>query len=258
MTEEKNEVIFDDDKISKSEEFVNPDELYQELIQCVQKYHPSDDISMIEKAYKVASEAHKNQFRKSGEPYIIHPLWVGIILADLEMDKETIVAGMLHDIGKLKLTSYINGQEQDPLVIEELKYVRMHSTLGYEELKGQGYSDFVLESILYHHENYDGSGYPSNKAGDDIPIGARILRVCDVYAALISDRPYRRGFDISSVMELMIDEVKNFDMQVFLAFQRVVHNGDGQNFYKRGGQHGIKEETGNRYEGHFTKRDGNP
>ena len=171
---------------------------------------------------------------------------------------ELAIAGMLHDIGKLKLTSYINGQEQDPLVIEELKYVRMHSTLGYEELKGQGYSDFVLESILYHHENYDGSGYPSNKAGDDIPIGARILRVCDVYAALISDRPYRRGFDISSVMELMIDEVKNFDMQVFLAFQRVVHNGDGQNFYKRGGQHGIKEETGNLYEGHFTKRDGNP
>ena len=158
----------------------------------------------------------------------------------------------------LKLTGYIDGQEKDPLLIEELKYVRMHSTLGYEELKGQGYSDFVLESILYHHENYDGSGYPSNKAGDDIPIGARILRVCDVYAALISDRPYRRGFDISSVMELMIDEVKNFDMQVFLAFQRVVHNGDGQNFYKRGGQHGIKEETGNRYEGHFTKRDGNP
>ena len=169
---------------------------------------------------------------------------------------ELAIAGMLHDIGKLKLTSYINGQEQDPLVIEELKYVRMHSTLGYEELKGQGYSDFVLESILYHHENYDGSGYPANKAGEDIPIGARILRVCDVYAALISDRPYRRGFDISSVMELMIDEVKNFDMQVFLAFQRVVHNGDGQNFYKRGGQHGIKEETGNRYERHFTKRDG--
>ena len=169
---------------------------------------------------------------------------------------ELAIAGMLHDIGKLKLTSYINGQEQDPLVIEELKYVRMHSTLGYEELKGQGYSDFVLESILYHHENYDGSGYPANKAGEDIPIGARILRVCDVYAALISDRPYRKAFDISAVMELMIDEVKNFDMQVFLAFQRVVHNGDGQNFYKRGGQHGIKEETGNRYERHFTKRDG--
>ena len=91
------------------------------------------------------------------------------------------IAGMLHDIGKLKLRSYINGQESNPMVIEELKYVRMHSTLGYEELKDQGYSDFVLESILYHHENYDGSGYPSNLAGKEIPIGARILCVCNVF-----------------------------------------------------------------------------
>ena len=90
---------------------------------------------------------------------------------------------MLHDIGKLKLTEYINGRERDPLLIEELKYVRMHSTLGYEELKDQGYSEFVLESILYHHENYDGTGYPDNLIGDQIPIGARILRVCDVFAA---------------------------------------------------------------------------
>lgn len=134
------------------------------------------------------------------------------------------IAGMLHDIGKLKLTGYINGQEQDPLLIEELKYVRMHSSLGYEELKNQEYSDIVLQSILYHHENYDGSGYPSNLSGDSIPLGARILRVCDVYAALISDRPYRKAFDVSSVIELMIDEIKNFDMEVFLAFQRVVHN----------------------------------
>ena len=136
------------------------------------------------------------------------------------------IAGMLHDIGKLKLTGYINGQERDPLLIEELKYVRMHSSLGYEELKEQGYSDIVLQSILYHHDNYDGSGYPSNLSGDSIPLGARILRVCDVYAALSSDRPYRKAFDVSTVIELMIDEIKNFDMEVFLAFQRVVHNNE--------------------------------
>ena len=136
------------------------------------------------------------------------------------------IAGMLHDIGKLKLTGYINGQERDPLLIEELKYVRMHSSLGYEELKEQGYSDIVLQSILYHHENYDGSGYPSNLSGDSIPLGARILRVCDVYAALSSDRPYRKAFDVSTVIELMIDEIKNFDMEVFLAFQRVVHKNE--------------------------------
>nr|WP_317349268.1 HD domain-containing phosphohydrolase [uncultured Blautia sp.] len=136
---------------------------------------------------------------------------------------ELALAGMLHDIGKLRLTEYINGRERDPLMIEELKYVRMHSALGYEELKGQGYSKFVLESILYHHENYDGTGYPYNLTGEEIPIGGRILRVCDVFAALSSDRPYRSAFDTSTVMELMIDEIKNFDMEVFLAFQRVIH-----------------------------------
>ncbi|MFQ9557269.1 HD-GYP domain-containing protein [Blautia obeum] len=150
------------------------------------------------------------------------------VAAELGQDEEfcyqMAIAGMLHDIGKLKLTDYINGQENDPLLIEELKYVRMHSSLGYEELKDQGYSELVLQSVLYHHENYDGSGYPSNLRGDSIPLGARILRVCDVYAALSSDRPYRKAFDVSTVIELMIDEIKNFDMEVFLAFQRVVHN----------------------------------
>ena len=121
------------------------------------------------------------------------------------------IAGMLHDIGKLKLEGYINGQEQNPMVIEELKYVRMHSTLGYEILKDQGYSEYVLESILYHHENYDGSGYPSNKSGREIPVGARILRVCDVYAALSMDRPYRKALEDNEVLRLMIDEIKNFD-----------------------------------------------
>ena len=96
MTEEK--VVLDDGKITKLQEFMSPDELYQVLISHVRKYHPSDDISMIEKAYKVACTAHKEQKRKSGEPYIIHPLHVAIILADLEMDKETIVAGLLHDV----------------------------------------------------------------------------------------------------------------------------------------------------------------
>ena len=145
---------------------------------------------------------------------------------DEEFCYQMAIEGMLHDIGKLKLTGYINGQERDPLLIEELKYVRMHSSLGYEELKDQGYSDIVLQSILYHHENYDGSGYPSNLSENSIPLGARILRVCDVYAALSSDRPYRKAFDVSTVIELMIDEIKNFDMEVFLAFQRVVHNNE--------------------------------
>ena len=65
----------------------------------IRKYHPNTDISMIEKAYHVARKAHKGQVRKSGEEYIIHPLCVAIILADLELDKETIVAGILPRCG---------------------------------------------------------------------------------------------------------------------------------------------------------------
>ena len=98
MTEEKREVVFDDGRIKAIKEFISPEELYGDLISRVRKYHPSDDISLIEKAYNVAREAHINQVRKSGEPYIIHPLCVGIILADLELDKETIAAGLLHDV----------------------------------------------------------------------------------------------------------------------------------------------------------------
>ena len=74
------------------------EQLYKELIDKIKTYHPSDDFSMVEKAYKLAVDAHKEQKRKSGEPYIIHPLKVAYILAELELDMETITAGILHDI----------------------------------------------------------------------------------------------------------------------------------------------------------------
>ncbi|SCW42407.1 GTP pyrophosphokinase [Lachnospiraceae bacterium C10] len=79
-------------------DFEDPQVLYDELIHRVRRYHPNADITMIEKAYRIADEAHREQKRKSGEPYIIHPLCVAMILADLEMDKETIAAGLLHDV----------------------------------------------------------------------------------------------------------------------------------------------------------------
>ena len=91
-------LVLDDGRIEAMKEYLSPEELYQDLISRVRRYHPSDDISMIEKAYKIAYAAHEGQVRKSGEPYIIHPLCVAIILADLELDKETIEAGLLHDV----------------------------------------------------------------------------------------------------------------------------------------------------------------
>ncbi len=84
--------------IRPPKDFESPERLYVVLIRSVRRYHPSADISLIEKAYQIASEAHEGQARKSGEAYIIHPLCVAIILAELELDKETIVAGILHDV----------------------------------------------------------------------------------------------------------------------------------------------------------------
>lgn len=78
--------------------FIEPDILFDMLIKELKTYHPSDNLEIIYKAYNISLEAHREQKRKSGEPYIIHPICVAIILAQLEMDKETIVAGILHDV----------------------------------------------------------------------------------------------------------------------------------------------------------------
>ena len=136
---------------------------------------------------------------------------------------EMAIAGMLHDIGKLELVKHVYNQKET-LIVEEIKYVRAHSTAGYAILKESDFSQTVREAILYHHENYDGSGYPSNLKGEEIPLGGRILRVCDVFAALTSDRPYRKAFDEETAVSLMIEEIKNFDVQIFLAFLRIVHD----------------------------------
>lgn len=104
MAEEK--VIISDSSITGQienavkdpKDYENPSRLYDKLIETIRKYHPSTDVSQVQKAYNIAFEAHKEQKRRSGEPYIIHPVSVAIILADMELDKETIVAGILHDV----------------------------------------------------------------------------------------------------------------------------------------------------------------
>lgn len=85
--------------IPQEQEQATPEELFARLIDKVKSYHPSPDaVESVEKAYKFAKAAHGDQLRKSGEPYIIHPLHTALILADLELDKETILAGLMHDV----------------------------------------------------------------------------------------------------------------------------------------------------------------
>lgn len=134
-------------------------------------------------------------------------------------------AGMAHDIGKLEIANIIRDRRTDILKIEEMKYIRNHPQLGYSLLYWEGgFSQTVMDSVRFHHENYDGTGYPENLVGEAIPYGARIIRICDVFSALVSERPYRPAYDKEMAVELMISEVKHFDMRMFLQFLSVIHS----------------------------------
>ncbi len=134
-------------------------------------------------------------------------------------------AGMAHDIGKLEIANIIRDRRTDILKIEEMKYIRNHPQLGYSLLYWEGgFSQTVMDSVRFHHENYDGTGYPENLVGEAIPYGARIIRICDVFSALVSERPYRPAYDKEMAIELMISEVKHFDMRMFLQFLSVIHS----------------------------------
>ncbi len=122
--------------------------LYQELIERMQKYHPARDFSKVEEAYHLAADAHKTQKRKSGEPYIIHPLKVAYILAELELDMESIIAGILHDtIEDTEYTyediSRIFGEEVAVLVDGVTKLGKLsYSTK--EEIQAENYRKMFL------------------------------------------------------------------------------------------------------------------
>ena len=110
------------------------------------------------------------------------------------------------------------------IIVSRIKNLRNkgHQHL-LDVLKNYDYSDNIMKVVLYHHECYDGSGYPDNLKGTDIPLGARILKVTDEFAALISERPYRKAFDIDTAVNILIEEIKNLDMRVFIEFQRMIH-----------------------------------
>lgn len=131
----------------------------------------------------------------------------------------------MHDIGKVGVKEYIL-LKTSKLTPEEEKEIRIHPSVGAKILEPANLPQEVVEAVLYHHEDYDGGGYPEGIVGEKIPLLARIIRVVDSYDAMNSDRPYRKAFSQKWVIEeLSRCSGKQFDPAVVEAMKKLIERG---------------------------------
>lgn len=148
------------------------------------------------------------------------------VAAEMELDDKWMGiirdAGLLHDIGKIGIPGYILNKP-GPLTYEEFNGImKTHSNLGANIVKDVPFLEDLYSLILYHHEHYDGSGYPEGLRGEEIPLGARILHVADAFEAMTSNRPYRSSLgETEAVKRLEEQSGKQFDPKVVAAFARM-------------------------------------
>lgn len=141
---------------------------------------------------------------------------------DKAIEREIALAGMVHDVGKACMDMDILNKP-GKLTDGEFKHIQRHPEVGHQMLlEGAAVGEIPLDVCLHHHEKMDGSGYPEGLAGDDISIYARMGAVCDVYDAITSDRPYKRGWDPSLALRKMNEWKGHFDPHVFQAFVKTV------------------------------------
>lgn len=126
-------------------------------------------------------------------------------------------AGLYHDIGKYYVDSAILNKPSK-LDEKEFEIMKKHPDLGYKMLKDTGVSDVILDAVRFHHEKYNGGGYPLGLVGEEIPVIARMIHICDVYDALTSDRPYRKGYSPAEALNIMKEMQAQFDPVFFKHF----------------------------------------
>ncbi|MEW6455314.1 MAG: HD domain-containing phosphohydrolase [Acidobacteriota bacterium] len=140
-------------------------------------------------------------------------------------DKDELItlrrAALLHDIGKIAIPDYIL-RKPEKLSPEEWETMKTHSEIGYNMMRKVKFLQPASIIVLYHHENYDGTGYPYGKKNDEIPLGARIFAVADALDALTSDRPYRKAYSFEYAREeIKKNSGTQFDPKIIEAFLSV-------------------------------------
>ncbi len=161
--------------------------------------------------------------------------------------KEVVVAALMHDIGKSSIDHEII-IKPSKLTEKEFDEIKRHPHIGYNILKNSKdviFSPNVLSGVLFHHEKYDGSGYPTGIKDKDIPLIARIIAVCDVFDALTSNRPYRRPWSVAEAEEYILGASgTHFDFDVTSAFLRAFNPYPiGTMVELSNGRHGIVIEN---------------
>lgn len=140
---------------------------------------------------------------------------------DAEQTRLAGMSGLLHDLGKALMPMKVLNKP-GKLTDEEFDIMRSHPAAGHAMLLGNEVSAQVLDVCLHHHEKVDGSGYPNRLSSDQISLQAKMGAVCDVYDAITSDRPYKRGWDPAESIRRMAEWKGHFDPAVFQAFVKSV------------------------------------
>lgn len=134
---------------------------------------------------------------------------------------------LLHDIGKMGIPDHIL-HKPGPLTLEEMEIMRMHTTYARDMLSNISFLQQVIDIPYYHHERWDGTGYPNGIKGNAIPLAARIFAVVDVWDALISDRPYRPAWPLQKAMDYIHEHAgKHFDPHVVEQFMHMIDKNSG-------------------------------
>ncbi|MCX5687388.1 MAG: GAF domain-containing protein [Candidatus Omnitrophica bacterium] len=169
-------------------------------------------------------DAKDSQTFGHSERVMEHCMSIAQVLKLSDGQKEILkYAGLLHDIGKIGIDVGIL-RKPSKLSNDEWKIMAMHPVVGSGIVEQIGFLDDLAPIILYHHERYDGKGYPSKLKKEKIPLGARILSIVDAYEAMVSDRPYRKALSFKKIkQELTEGAGTQFDPYIVKIFLRILN-----------------------------------
>ena len=208
--------MFSDARMGRSMNTEDVDLLVEEISTSIMR-HPHALISL-------------SRLKTSDEYTYMHSVAVCALMVALarqmnlseELVRDAGVAGLMHDVGKMMIPHAILNKAGS-LTLEEFEAMKVHPLAGYEILRGtEQVTHAVMDVCLHHHEKIDGTGYPHGLKGDEISLFARMGAICDVYDAITSERPYKKGWDGAQSIREMASWKGHFDEQIFQHFVKTV------------------------------------